>query len=318
MRVLIIGGTGLVGRYLLARCVAAGHEVAVVTRSADRVPVSARAIVADISKAGWGANADIDPLAFDMVVHLAYATTQDAAYDRAVTVDSVIETLNHFKDSSLKHFIYLGSMSVFGIELPPGQLNETAPRVPDNDYAQNKIDASAAAMEADISFKVSVLHPTGVYSANSKRLKSYREMLANGYLVLVAGGRGINNIVHADDVAAAILACATRQKGGRAEEYLVNGEAIKYSEWFTVLEQQLGVVDQHRVPARLSSLCRGPLRRILRTARLRLPIIMPAYKRAIFERNTLIVSDKAAAHFGWQPCLQFKNVIARDEGGAPE
>lgn len=315
MRVLIIGGTGLVGRYLLDRCVAAGHEIAVVTRSPDRVPVSARAIVADISKAGWAMNADIDPQAFDMVVHLAYATTQDAAYDRAVTVDSVAEVLRHFGNSSLKHFIYLGSMSVFGINLPPGKLDETAPRVPDNDYAQNKIDASAAAMGADASFKVSVLHPTGVYSSTSKRLKSYREILANGYLVLDAGGRGINNIIHAADVAAAILACATRKKGGRTEEYLVNGEAIKYSEWFAVLEQHLGVAGQHRVPAKLSSLCRGPLRRIMQAARLRLPIIMPAYKRAIFERDTLIVSDKATAHFGWQPCLRFKNVIARDEGG---
>lgn len=318
MRVLIIGGTGLVGRYLLDRCRAIGYEVAVVTRSADRVPLPARAIVADISKAGWAVGAGIDPFSFDMVVHLAYATTQDAVYDRTVTVDSVVEILHHFKGSSLKHFIYLGSMSVFGIELPPGQLDETAPRVPDNDYAQNKIDASAAAMGADVSFKVSVLHPTGVYSATSKRLKSYREMLAYGYLVLDAGGRGINNIIHADDVAAAILACATRQKGERAEEYLVNGEAIKYSEWFTVLEQQLGVADQHRVPAKLSSLCRGPLRRILQAARLRFPIIMPAYKRAIFERDTLIVPDKAATHFGWQPCLRFKNVIARDEGGATE
>jgi len=188
VRVLIIGGTGLVGRYLLDLCTATGHEVAVVTRSAERVPVSARAIVADISEAGWAMNAKIDPNAYDTVVHLAYATTQDAAYDRAVTADSVVELLRHFQGSLLKHFIYLGSMSVFGIELPHGQLDETAPRVPDNDYAENKIDASAAAMGADVSFKVSVLHPTGVYSATSKRLKSYRKMLANGYLVLDSGG----------------------------------------------------------------------------------------------------------------------------------
>lgn len=180
MRILIIGGTGLVGRYLLDRCMAAGHEVAVVTRSADRVPVTGCAIVADISKAGWAMNAGIDPLAYDTVVHCAYATTQDEDYDRAVTVDSLVEALHHFQDSLLKHFIYLGSMSVFGINLPQLRLDETAPRVPDNDYAHNKIDASAAAMEASVSFKVSVLHPTGVYSATSKRLTSYCEMLANG------------------------------------------------------------------------------------------------------------------------------------------
>lgn len=212
MRVLIIGGTGLVGRYLLTRCVTAGHEVSVLTRSSARVPSTASAIVADISKPGWCMNADIS-LTFDIVVYLAYSTTLNAACDRAVTVDSVNELLDHFNGSLLKHFIYVGSMSIFGIDLPTGILDETAPHVPDNDYAQNKIDASAAAIGASTSFKVSVLHPTGVFSSNSKRLNTYREMLTNGYFVFDSGGCGINNSVHADDVASAILACYSRQKG---------------------------------------------------------------------------------------------------------
>jgi len=312
MRVLIIGGTGLVGRHLLNICKVAGHEVAVVTRSADRVPIGAHAIIADISKSGWVMNAKIDSNAYDTVVHLAYATSQDATYDRAVTVNSVVELLRHFQDSLLKHFIYLGSMSIFGIELPPGQLDENAERVPDNDYAQNKIDASAAVMGADVSFMVSVLHPTGVYSATSRRLKSYCEMLAIGYLVLDSGGGGINNIVHAADVASAILSCAIRNKGERAEEYLINGEKIKYSEWFGVLEQHIGA-SQHRVPSRLAKLCRGPLRLLFRAARLRIPIIMPSYKRAMYERDTIFLSDKATIHFGYEPCLRFKDVMANDD-----
>lgn len=115
-------------------------------------------------------------------------------------------------------------------------------------------------------------------------------------------------------MASAILACATRQKGERAEEYLINGEAIKYSEWLAVIEQHLGVANRHRLPAKLLQLCCGPLRQFFSAVRLRVPIIMPAYKRAIFERKTLILSDKATTHFGWRPCLLFKSVIANDEG----
>lgn len=312
MRILIIGGTGLVGSYLVARCVAAGFEVAIVSRSADRVPKEARAIVADISSPGWVKNSGINPQDFDVVVHLAYSTTGDASYDRTVTVDSVVETVDHFSASRLQHFIYLGSMSVFGIDLPPGRLDEKAPRVADNDYARNKIDASAAMMEARVNFLVSVLHPTGVYDAASKRIKSYRDMLTSGYIVLDEGGRGINNIIHADDVAAAILACAKRKNGRRAEEYIVNGEAITYGDWFNIIEHQLGVAVRRRVPAKLLQLCRGPLRSVLRGIGFRPPILVPQYKRAIFERDTLLVSDKAAAHFGWRPRLRFQEVILLD------
>jgi len=113
-------------------------------------------------------------------------------------------------------------------------------------------------------------------------------------------------------VASSILACAIRKKGERAEEYIINGEAIKYSEWFAVLEQHLGA-NQYRVPARLAKLCRGPFRRLFRAARLRIPIIMPAYKRAMYERDTFLLSDKATTHFGYQPCLRFKDVMANDE-----
>jgi nucleoside-diphosphate-sugar epimerase len=314
MRVLILGGTGLVGGYLLARCISAGIEVTVVSRSADKVRKPARVIVADISRPGWALDAGIDPAAFDLVVHLAYATSGDASYDRAVTVDSVIETVRHFAGSPLKHFIYLGSMSVFGLDLPAGRLDENAPRVPDNDYARNKIDASAAVLAADVTFPVSILHPTGVHDITSKRLKSYREMLANGYIVLDAGGRGINNIVHADDVAAAIVACFTRQQGGHAEEYVINGEAIPFGEWLAILERQVGVANRPRLPIKFIQLYRWPLRRVLRAIGLRLPILLPAYKRAIFERGALFVSDKATAHFGWHPTYRFADVIALEQG----
>lgn len=308
MRILIIGGTGLVGRYLVSRCVAAGHNVTVVSRSAATSLSGARVIQGDISQPGWLAIVGIDPFAYDFVVHLAYSINGGAAYDRAVTVTSVVDTLRYFAGASLKHFIYVGSMSVFGLDLPAGILDEQAPRVPDNEYALNKIDASAAVMSADIACPVSVLHPTGVYDAFSKRLVDYRNLLNNGYIVLDAGGRGINNIVHADDVAIAIVTCLTRRRGDRAEEYVINGEGICYSEWFEVLERHLGVENEKRVPLRFLALCHGPLRRLLRAIGLRPPIVLPDYKRAMFERGAIFSSGKAGAHFEWKPVNRFVDI----------
>lgn len=309
MRFLILGGTGLVGGHLLTRCISAGHEVTVVSRSAEKVREPARVMVADISRPGFAVAAGIDPSAFDVVIHLAYAITGDQTYDRAVTVGSVVEMVHHFTGAQLKHFIYIGSMSVFGIELPPGLLDETAAKVPDNDYAANKIDACRAVADSDVSFPVSILHPTGVWDMDSNRLKSYRKILANGYILLNAGGEGINNIIHADDCAAAILGCVERRQGGRAEEYIINGEAITYIAWFTILEQSMGVADLPRLPPVIRVLCRGPANRAFCALGLRPPILLPAYKRAMFERGTTLLADKAMAHFGWQPQHCFAEII---------
>lgn len=308
---LVIGGSGLVGRYLLSRLALEGHDVSVVTRDAKRVPMPARPVVADISQAGW--LEAIDPAAFDYVVHMAYATTGNSAYDRAVTVTSVADTVEHFRDSSLKHFVLLGSMSVFGMELPAGSVDEQMPRVPDCEYAKNKIDSVASAMGADVKYPLSVLHPTGVYADGSKRLSMYSEILSQGYIVNRAGGQGINNIVHADDVAAAIVAVANRRLGEMAEEYIVNGETILFADWLKALESHLGVADRIRLPASLAPICRGPVRHMLAAMGLRAPIALPAYKAAIFERKTVFTSDKALSHFGWRASRRFADVTAVKE-----
>lgn len=305
---LVIGGTGLIGRYLLDRLAMDGHDVSVVTRDPRKVPITACPIVADISQVGW--SNVIDATAYDYVVHMAYATTGDADYDRAVTVNSVAEAVEHFCDSSLKHFVLVGSMSVFGMELPAGIVDEQTPRVSDCEYAQNKIDAVGAAEGADVKYSLSVLHPTGVYADGCKRLSMYSEILSQGYFLLQAGGQGINNIVHADDVAAAIVAVVNRKLGGRTQEYIINGETISFSDWLAALEKCYGVEAKTRLPAALAPICRGPVRRILASiGGLRSPITLPAYKAALFERKAVLSSDKARLHFAWRASHCFTDVM---------
>lgn len=310
---LVIGGTGLVGRYLLSRLAMDGHKVSVITRDPKRVPIPARPIVADISQAGW--LDAIDPALYDFVVHMAYATTGNASYDRAVTMTSVAETVEYFRDSPLKHFVLLGSMSVFGMELPAGMLDEQIPRVPDCEYAKNKIDAVSTAVSADVKFPISVLHPTGVYADGSERLNMYSNTLSQGYILFKAGGQGINNIVHAADVAAAIVAVTNRKLGARVEEYIINGETISFADWLGALERCFGVEERKRIPAALAPICRGPMRRILAAMGFRVPIALPAYKAAIFERRATLSSDKAKLHFTWQANSRFADMMTSMTNG---
>jgi nucleoside-diphosphate-sugar epimerase len=307
---LVIGGSGLVGSFLVNRLVNDGHRVSVLARAPERVNAKAHQIVADVSREGW--LSAIDPTEFDYVIHMAYATTGSAEYCRAVTVKSVVDLIEHFRNSDLLHFILLGSMSVFGMKLPVCKIDEFAPRVSDCEYSRNKIDAVSAVMEANTEFRTSVLHPTGVYSEGSKRLIMYENIFKLGYILGQEKCLGINNIVHADDVANAILGAACRESGGKAQEYIVNGEAVIFSNWLSALETRFGS-NCLRLPSILAPLCRGPIRRLLVLAGFRIPIRLPEYKMEIFQRKAFFSSEKALAHFGWSASRRFSDVVLSTE-----
>jgi len=311
MRILIIGGSGLVGKYLTSLCVLRGYKVFVLGRTDKGMKQPVQFLKADISISGYLNNLKIKASDFDIVVHLAYATSGNVSYDRSVTFNSVIESLNFFSNSDIKHFIYCGSMSVFGEHPSQNLIDEKSSRIADSDYARNKLNACEALMNAKVSFLVSILHPTGVYDAFSNRITSYRNILRNGYIVTDNGGGGVNNIIHAKDVASSIIKCFKRAFGNRAEEYIINGELISYKKWFSIIEQNIGVEKLPRLSSKFSLICRFRQFRYLFSiiSGSRLPITLPAYKRAFFERAVVFSSNKAKKHFGFEPKCRFKNTL---------
>lgn len=318
MKVLVLGGTGLVGGYLVSRLLAAGRSVDVLSRDCSRVPTAdrLRAIRGDLAEPSWLGHPELALASYDAVYHLAYATTPDSGYDRAVTTESVVSlvrALDGMGDTGPRHVVYLGSMAVFGAT-PPARVDESAPRVGDTAYATNKIDATRALLNHAGSYLATVLHPTGVYDMErSKRIRSYTELLASRYIVTAAGALGTTNIVHADDVAAACVQALDRPSAPRSVEYLINGESLSYAEWFASLEKWLGVDGYRRVPEPIAAVARVVPAPVRRLARLRLPARVPDYKAAAFEHVAVFDSSKAAAELGFHPIHRFRDLCAAAE-----
>ncbi len=101
--------------------------------------------------------------------------------------------------------------------------------------------------------------------------------------------------------------------GSRAEEYIINGEQISYREWFSILERHTDKAKMPRIPAQLVKFCRWRIRSILCILGFRPPILLPAYKHAMFERKFIFMSDKAYLHLDWSPKRHFIDVIADSE-----
>lgn len=316
MRALVLGGTGMVGRYLLVRLLNRGWRVDVVGRSVNQfsgLHPNLHLIPADLGDAGWIDRAEIDVGAYDAFYHLAYATTGTSSYDRMVTVDSVGALLDRIalvpSGCPSRQFVYAGSMVVFGQTPVLPIVDETHPRNPDTDYAAQKIEATTRVLSARDYVRPTVLHPTGIYTAGSKRIRMYVDILRQGYIVTKAGARGINNIVHADDVAAALLQCLNRT-GTDPEEYIINGECLPMMDWLSTLEQAIGCFQKPRVRLEALQLPQEKLQELVRQTGARMPVFLPEYKLELFEKGVPLSFEKARRDFCYEPRHRFQDVCA--------
>jgi nucleoside-diphosphate-sugar epimerase len=317
MKVLVIGGSGLIGRFLLKRLVQNGHHIDLVTRDPSKLAVvslNIRTVVADIALQDWLYRNTLHLANYDVVYHLAYATSGDDAYNRAVTVDSVrilVDGLRALAVERLRHFVYTGSMVVFGARPTDRTVTETSAKIGDSPYAENKIAATICAMEPGPGLLCTVLHPTGVYSEHSARINRYRTLLAHNYIPNHFGSKSINNIVYADDVAAALVQCLDRPRNQSAEEYIINGETKSFSDWFSELSETTHRRSWVRLPAFTRYFCRGPVRRLLNTFGVGCPLPFSENKGSVFEQEAIYSCDKARQHFGFSPETSFREVCDR-------
>ena len=89
--------------------------------------------------------------------HLYYEVNRDLA----------VALAKKAKDSGVKQFIYLSSMSVFG--LVTGNIDRNTPTIPTNAYGKSKLEAEKQLLDlADDNFTVSLVRPPIVYGAGCK------------------------------------------------------------------------------------------------------------------------------------------------------
>ena len=133
MRVVVIGGTGHVGTYLVPRLVGAGHEVISVSRR-QRAPYQPHAAWESVQQVEidrgeaeqtGGFGKQIRDLAPDAVIDMICFTAESAK--------QLVEALR----GQVRHFLHCGTIWVHGhsVQVPT---DESQPRNPFGEYGVNK------------------------------------------------------------------------------------------------------------------------------------------------------------------------------------
>lgn len=212
MIVAVTGGTGFIGKKLVARLVERGDTVRLLTRrSSTQLEKSSLVEVhlCDLATAGTE-NLSTMLAGVDVLYHCA-AENNDCSKMFATNVEGT-RNLACAAAGKIRHWVQLSSVGVYGTHAD-GEITEETPIAPVNIYEETKVQADNIVIEAATrnNFSYSILRPSKVYGLGMSNQVLFQLMsLIDKRLFFFIGKPGASaNYVHVNDVVEGMIKCGT-------------------------------------------------------------------------------------------------------------
>jgi len=223
-RVVIIGGTGHVGTYLVPRLVEAGMDVISVSRG-EREPYWPHAAWGRVRRVAIDRDAEEKLNAFGPAIR---TLKPDIVIDMICFKEASAAHLAEALSGHVGHFLHTGTIWTHGPTVEAPTL-ETQPRRPFGDYGIRKAAIERLLLEAAHrrGFPVTILHPGHIVGVGWVPLNPEGHFnpvvfskLAKGEEVLLPN-LGLETVhhVHADDVAALFMAAIANRSAALGESF---------------------------------------------------------------------------------------------------
>jgi nucleoside-diphosphate-sugar epimerase len=271
MRVFVAGATGAIGRQLVPRLVAAGHQVVATTRSpakADRLRVlgAEPAVLDGLDAMAVGeAVGRAEP---EVVIH---QMTQIGPVTSLRNFDGQFEVTNRLRTQGADHL--LAAASAAGVRRFIAQSftgwpnvrsggpvkTEEDPLDPDPPTAQRQTMAAIRYLETAVlgvsPMQGIVLRYGSFYGPGSS--DEFFGLVRKRKIPVVGDGAGVWSFIHVDDAAAATVAALDH--GSRGVYNIVDDEPAKVADWLPYLADVLRAKPPMHVPVWLARLAAGPV-----------------------------------------------------------
>lgn len=238
MNIAITGGTGFIGRHLVARHIAQGDEVRCLTRgSPANMPSGAKAYLGNLTKPETLVSF-VDGA--DVLYHCAAELRETTIMEKTNVVGTA--NLLNAAEGRVGRWVQLSSTGLYGA-LHQGVVCEDAEILPSNPYECSKAAADALVLEAASkrNFPCVVLRPSNVYGADmpNKSLFQMIRMIDKGLFFFIGPRGTIANYIHVENVVDALLLCSKGAPPSNGRSYIVSDHCT-LEELVNVLASQLG------------------------------------------------------------------------------
>ncbi len=266
MRVFVAGGTGVIGRRLVPRLVARGHQVTATTTSAAKLGLLQQLGADGVVMDGLGAASVGEAVAAarpDAIVHQMTGLSEaHAGKPNLRKPDRFFATTNRLRSEGTDHL--LAAAEATGVTNFVAQSAAIFNGIREGGWVKTEEDPLEVVegMKAinhleDVVVKAggAVLRYGGLYGpgATDDQVKLVRKRL----YPLVGGGTGYFSWVHLDDAASATVLAVEQQAKGVFN--IVDDEPAPVSEWLPYLAKCAGAKPPRRVPAWLARLLAGEM-----------------------------------------------------------
>jgi nucleoside-diphosphate-sugar epimerase len=246
MKILFIGGSGIISRAVTQQTIAAGHELWLLNRGQHRPVEGARSLRADIA-GRESLNAALRGHHWDVVVDWIAFAPADVQRDIAL-----------FRESA-RQYIFISSASIYQKPLEHYRITEETPRVnPYWDYSRNKIACEDELMAAHRAsgFPVTIVRPSLTYGEDQVPLAlnawtqswTLVERLRRGAPVIVPGdGNSLWTITHNTDLARGLIGLFGNPAAIGEAFHITSDEVLTWNQIFRQAAAAAGVAEPQLV-----------------------------------------------------------------------
>ncbi len=245
MHVLVTGGSGFIGGYLVDELLEHGHQVRVISRHPGRLTDGDGGLEiyhGDITRPETlqGTMEDID-----LVFHNAALAADfgPAERFRQVNVAGTEHVLDVCRSAGVPHLVYTSSAGVYGFPDSMAPITEDNEPRPMNAYQRSKLQAERLVLRQRDVEGVAVRPPL-VLGAGSPAARLLLSRLERGDMPFFGSGESLVSLVHPRDVARCIRLAAAHGTAGEA--YNVVSFACPVRRLFAELAARLGVQPPQR------------------------------------------------------------------------
>jgi nucleoside-diphosphate-sugar epimerase len=303
MIISITGGTGFIGRRLIARHLAYGDEVRYLTRGN-----SSTALAGAIPFKGGLKTATHNLRNFlkgvDVLYHCA-AELRDEALMQATNVEGTVNLLAAAR-GQVRRWVQLSSTGVYGN--PRHQLiTEDSAIAPVNAYEQSKAAADALVLQAaaDHDLECVLLRPSNVYGIDMPNQSLFQliRMIDKGRFFYIGGRDAVANYIHVENVIDALMLCGKADLPANGQAYIVSDHCL-LKEFVDIVAEAL-----HKKPPRIrlpESWVRGVAGLGSKFAKFPLT----ASRIDAMTNTTVYKSDKIVSELGFRHAVSIREGIA--------
>ncbi|MEK3916236.1 NAD-dependent epimerase/dehydratase family protein [Paenibacillus sp. FSL H7-0331] len=246
MKILVTGGTGLLGGRLITKLVEDGHEIFALTRStsshAKLKSMGATPVDADLES-----NTPLILPVIDAVVHAAalfrFSGPREPFF--RTNVDGTVALLKAAESVGAKTFVYISAAGILMDNggTPIRDADESAPTFPNHfsAYLASKARAEPLVLAANKpGFRTIALRPPAIWGPGDPFSRALPEAVRSGQFAFIDRGDYAFATCHVDNVVEAIQCTLERGEGGHAF-FIKDQEGQTFSEFVSSLANLQGL-----------------------------------------------------------------------------